>query len=202
MTKQRKLILLATIIGVISTFLPWITVSAGAFGYSVSRSQNGFHGIGILYFILLIAVAVIAAVGDQKEMLQKNMRLMAIGGGALSLVCLLIAFSNAKDETSGSFGVANASIGFGLMLAFLSALAVTAVPIVIKKADESLATDFDQLKSSLKSMQGNISANIENVRQTPAKKQVRMDELEKLITWREEGKISQEEYEDLKSKII
>lgn len=202
MNKQRKLILLATTIGVISTFMPWITVSAGAFGYSVSRSQNGFHGIGIFYFILLIAVAAVAVAGDQKEMLQKNMRIMAIGGGALSLVCLLIAFSNAKEETSGSFGMANASIGFGLILAFLSALSVTAVPVFIKKAEENLAADFNQLKSSLKSMQGNISANIETVRQAPAKKQGRMEELEKLIIWREEGKISQEEYEDLKSKII
>lgn len=194
--------LIAAVVGMISTFLPWITVSAGAFGYNVSRSQNGFHGIGILYFILLIAVAAIAVIGEQQEMLQKNRRLMAIGGSVLSLICLLIAFSNAKEETSGSFGMASASIGFGLILAFLSALSLTAVPIVIKNAGESLAGDFDQLKSGLKSMQGNISANIDTVRPTAAKKPGRMDELEKLITWREEGKISQAEYEDLKSKII
>lgn len=206
MNKQRKLILIAAAIGIISTFLPWIKISAGAFGYNVSQSTNGFHGIGIFYFILLIAAAIIAGIGDQKLMLQKNMRLAVIGAGVLALICLIISYSDVSDATSANgFGVVDASIGIGMILSFLAAIAVAVIPFVIKQAGESLGSDFAQLKDNLKAVQDNISsaaaaAKSKNV--SPASDQNRMSELEKLIAWRNEGKITEAEYQDLKAKII
>lgn len=176
------------------------------FGYNVSQSTNGFHGIGIFYFMLLIAAAIIAGIGDLKLMVQKNIRLAVIGAGVLALICLIISYSDVSDATSASgFGVVNASIGTGMILSFLSAIAVAIIPFVIKQAGESLGSDFAQLKDNLKSVQDNISsaaaaAKAKNASQ--AADQNRMSELEKLIAWQDESKITETEYQDLKAKII
>jgi len=210
MNTQRKLLLVAAAIGIISTFLPWISISAGAFGYNIKQSQNGFHGIGILYFILLIIAAAIAALGEQKERLQKNMRLAVIGAGALALICMLIGYGNVSDASSSGLGMVEAGIGFGFILSFLAALAVTAIPFVIKDPGESLASDIENLKSTVKNMQGAVittttpkypSDTDQPVKSTPVE-QNRIQELEKLIELRNTGKISTAEYEELKAKLF
>jgi len=63
----------------ISTFLPWISISAGALAYNFKQGQNGFHGIGILYFILLIII------------------IAAIDAGALAVICMIISYGNVMD---------------------------------------------------------------------------------------------------------
>jgi hypothetical protein len=208
MNKQRKLILIAAAIGIISTFLPWFTISASAFGYNIKQSQNGFHGIGILYFLLLIAVAAIAAVGEQKERLQKNMRLAVIGAGALAVICMLIGYGNIADTSSS--GMVEAGVGYGFVLSFLAALAVTAIPFIIKDPGESLASDIANLKSTVKSMQDTVitatapkyPSNADQLVKTSAPVPDRMEELEKLIELRNSGKISAIEYEELKAKLF
>lgn len=199
MNKQRKFILAASVLGIVAVFLPWISVSAGAFGYSVSESRNGFHGMGVLYFLLMVVVLVLAVTGEQSNTLEKNKRLGVLGTGLFALICLLITYSNAQDDVRGGMGFASSSVGIGMILAALSAVAVIIIPILIKKPGESLNGDLMQLKTGMKSMQGNIS--IPSVKKTDLSKS-KMDELERLIQWRNEGRISQEEYEVLKSKII
>jgi Na+/H+ antiporter NhaC len=44
MSKQRKMILIAAAIGIVSMFLPWVSV----FGFSV----NGMNGWGVLVFFV------------------------------------------------------------------------------------------------------------------------------------------------------
>lgn len=198
MHKQRKLILVASAIGIISTFLPWFTISAGAFTYSVSQSRNGFHNVGIVYFILMVAIALISLLGEHKEMLQKNLRLAVIGGGIFSLLFLTIYYNSAKDDMGAGFGFVNLSIGFGLILAFLTSIIITIIPFVLNQPGEGLGIDVLQLKSGVNSLQGSIS----NAANLISKKPNKMEELEKLITWRNEGKITVEEYKELKSKII
>ena len=208
MNKQRKLILVAAAIGIISTFLPWISISADAFGLNINQSQNGFHGIGILYFLLLIAVAAIAALGEQKEKLQKNMRLAVIGAGVLAVICMLIGYGNIIDTSSNGMGMVEAGIGYGFILSFLSALAIIAIPFIIKDPAESLAGDIANLKSTVKTMQGSVInatspkyPSDEAIRTAPAVPD-RMEELEKLIDLRNAGKITTEEYEELKVKLL
>lgn len=198
MNKQRKLILLAAMIGIISTFLPWVSVSAGAFGYSISRSQNGFHGVGILYFILMIGVALIGFMGTKTDMVSKNIRLGVMGGAALALICLLIAYGNAKDQAGGGYGLVNAAVGIGFILSFLAATALILIPLFIKQPGESLAGDLEQLKTTFNSIKTQIPTSPKPADLGSDK----ISELSKLIKWREEGKISEGEYETLKSKII
>jgi hypothetical protein len=210
MNKQRKLILIAAAIGIISTFLPWFTISAGAFGYNIKQSQNGFHGIGILYFLLLIAVGTIAVVGEQKERLQKNMRLAVIGAGALAVICMLIGYGNIADTSSNGMGMVEAGVGYGFVLSFLAALVVTAIPFIIKDPEESLTSDIANFKSTVRSMQNTVitatapkyPSNADQPIKTSAPVPDRMEELEKLIELRNSGKISAAEYEELKAKLF
>ena len=194
MNKQRKLILAAAGIGVIATFLPWFSISARAFGYSASNGRNGFHEAGIFYFIFLVVVGIIAVLGDQSKTLEKNMRLAVIGSGIMALISLLVAYSQAQDHTDAGFGMVSLNIGIGLMLAFITSIGVIAIPFVIKNSGESLSGDLANLKGNFNSPQGKTPA--------AAPEQSRMSELEKLIEWKREGKITDEEYENLKSKII
>ncbi|MBL7717977.1 MAG: hypothetical protein JNL72_04005 [Flavipsychrobacter sp.] len=194
MHKQRKFIIAAAAIGLVATFLPWITATAGGFGYSISRSRNGFHGAGIFYFMLLLAAAVICFTGDKMDTLAKNMRLAVISCGAVGLICILLVFGNANSEI-GSYGV-DVGPSIGAFLAFLSAAGLVAIPLIIKKAGESLGADLANLKGGVQALQQDMATK------NTSRSQLKLDEMEKLINWRNEGKISQQEFEELKSKIM
>jgi preprotein translocase subunit SecG len=68
MNKQRKFVLIAAAIGIVSMFLPWISVSL--FGYS--QSQNGMHRIGVLVFFCFVVSLAFSYLGDQNKNLDKN----------------------------------------------------------------------------------------------------------------------------------
>jgi len=197
MNKQRKLILAAAIAGVIGTFMPWVSVSAGAFGYSVSRSQNGFHGFGILFFLIVIAVAVLALLGDRKYHIQKNRRLPVMIAGVIALVCVLITYMDIKDSM-GEFALARASVGLGLILSFVASAAIVAIPNLIKNPEDSLSSDLSSLSNKVEEIQNEIKKPSIPVVKTSS----RIDELERLIALRENGRITEQEYQELKSKII
>ena len=80
MNKQRKFVLIAAAIGVISMFLPWISVSV--LGYS--QSVNGMHDKGILVFLCFAASGIIAYLGDQTKNLDKTMWTVTLLAGAIA----------------------------------------------------------------------------------------------------------------------
>jgi len=216
MNNQRKFILIAAAVGIIAAFLPWFSVSVGMAGMDMGgTSINGFHGVGILYCLAIVAAGAVAAMGDQKALLDKNMRLVAIIGGAVSVIALVIWFINMKSSSAEggmamAMGAVKTSVGYGFYLAAVAALAVTIIPFYIKGADESFAGDLANLKSSVQNIQTNMATPAATATPTvtaapappPAPATDRMAELEKLIAWRNEGKITEQEFEDLKAKIL
>jgi hypothetical protein len=56
MNKQRKFVLIAAGVGIISMFLPWVSVSVLGF----SQTVNGMHDKGILVFLCFSASVIIA----------------------------------------------------------------------------------------------------------------------------------------------
>ena len=191
MNNQRKFVLIAEAAGIISVFFPWVYAGILSFRESV----NGFHGTGILYFIAMVTIIIITATGNQHTTLQKKERLLVIGIGLVSLVFLLFWFNNIMDAEKIGFGTV--SIGFGFIVAVIATLGVVLIPFVIKNSGEGIISDWAALKDSLNSFQGNMKKNT-----ISSEKDAKLDELEKLINWRNEGKISEEEYQDLKSKIV
>lgn len=188
--------MIAAAVGIIATLLPWFTASAGAFGYSISNSINGFHGAGAAYFLLVLVNGALAFIGDRQDTLPKNMRLAAIGCSAVAFICLVIAYANANENASRGFGLVDLNIGIGYILAVLSGGALVIIPFVIKKPGESLGNDFAGLKDSVKAAQENMADN------AAAKRAAKVEELEKLIAMRNEGRITQQEYEAFKARIM
>lgn len=194
MVKQRKFLLIVAGIGVISTFLPWFQVSAGGFGIYASKSLNGFREAGIFYFLLMLAMGTIAYLGNREETLPKNMRLAVLGTGAGALISLVIALSQIKGMVDTGYGMVDLGIGFGFYLSVLVSIATIVVPLVLKGATEGIGDDWKNLVNKAQTLQQNVSARPEHKN--------KMSELEQLMAWRQEDKITDQEFQELKSKLF
>jgi magnesium-transporting ATPase (P-type) len=141
MNKQRKFILIAAAIGLISMFLPWFRVSI--FGYS--SSVNGMHGSGILVFICFVAAGVLAFLGDQTKHLDKTMWFITLACGALAT---LIVVWNFIDASSSSYGLGSA-ISIGFYLAGVAAIAVLVCAYIFRAPGDSIKGGFDSMKKDI-----------------------------------------------------
>lgn len=191
--KQRKAILIAAVIGVIGVFLPWITV--GFLGQNIH--SNGFHGIGILAFLALAGAGAVALLGNLSTSLEKGTWFAALACGALALLSVVIFILNTSNDI-GSVGFAGIGFGIGLWISLIAAGAVVASAWLLKSPDDSLKGGFESLKSSIPT---NINTNTTTTAPGNTAND-KMDQIERLITLRNEGKISEEEYQDLKGKIL
>lgn len=183
--KQRKYILITALAGIIAAFLPWITVSAGFFGASISRSTNGFHGAGVLAFLSFTATTVIVFLGNRASPLDKAMWLVVLSAGVVAVLSVIIFIIHSSGSL-GSLGFADAGLGFGVYIAMAAAAGVTASAWLLKSPGDSLENSFDSLKKSVQKPTGTS----------------KIDQLEKLANLKDEGKISEEEYQELKSNIL
>lgn len=189
MHNQRKFILIAAAVGVVSIFLPWATMSAGRFG---SMSSNAFGSWGMLVFLGYAAAIAFAVIKDQKEQLESNFWILTLFCGALAFLITIIAIlqvSNAGGMRIGGMGV---SVGFGAFISLAASAVLVFITWKFKKAEDTIQGGFDALFKSGGKPSGPVKAAGNN----------RMEELDKLVQMRNEGKITEEEYQDLKSKIL
>ncbi len=142
MSKQRKFILIAAAVGVISVFLPWVSVSFGPFGGSFS--ENGFNGIGILVFLCLVASGVLAFMGDQTKNLDKTVWMVILIAAGIASLIMVINFLRTMG-TSGAFSV----IGFGFYLTTVASLAVLGATYMFRSPGDSIKGGFDSLKGDI-----------------------------------------------------
>ncbi|HEY5408331.1 MAG TPA: hypothetical protein VIJ92_14650 [Ginsengibacter sp.] len=144
MNKQRKFVLIAAGVGIISMFLPWISASS-PFGYGPSYSENGFQGIGILAFLCFTACGVIACLGDQTKNLDKNMWVSTLTGGALALFGVGMFYLN---YTRLPFGGPSLT-GFGLYIAVIAAIGILASAYMFRAPTDNLKDSFNTLKKDI-----------------------------------------------------
>lgn len=142
MNKQRKFVLIASAIGIISIFLPWISVSV--FGYT--QSQNGMHDLGILVFICFLVTAAIAYLGDQTKNLDKNMWGITLAAGAIALISTIGFYFKASDSIMGS-----SLVGFGLYIGGLAAIGVLASAYMFRSPTDNLKDSFNSMKKNIES---------------------------------------------------
>jgi len=142
MSKQRKFILIAAAVGVISVFLPWVSVSFGPYGGGFSA--NGFSGIGILVFLCLVACGVLAFMGDQTKNLDKTFWMITLIAGGVAALIMVINFLRAMG-TTGAFSV----IGFGFYLTTAASLAVVLATYMFRSPGDSIKGGFDSLKGDI-----------------------------------------------------
>ena len=139
MNKQRKFILIAAVIGAISVFLPWVSVSFGPFGGGFS--SNGFEGIGILIFLCLVACGVLAFLGDQTKALDKTFWMITLIASGIATLIMVINFLRAMSVIS--------AIGFGFYLTMLGSIAVLVSAYLFRNPDDSIKGGFDSLKHDI-----------------------------------------------------
>jgi hypothetical protein len=184
LNKQRKFILIAAVLGVISIFLPWLSFS----GLSIS----GFHSYGILVFIGFAGAGVVAVLGDQTKAVDKGMWMAELIAGAISLLFTIIYIMSIPDI--GGFGM---GYGIGLWIALIASIGVLGSAWFLKSPEDSLQGGFDSLKTKVAT-----AANSNTTTTSSPTNSSKVEELEKLIKLKEAGKISEEEYQELKSKIL
>ncbi|RYF79734.1 MAG: hypothetical protein EON98_14265 [Chitinophagaceae bacterium] len=135
MTKQRKMMLVAAAVGIISVFLPWVSI----FGYSV----NGMHGWGVLVFICFLVTGAVAFLGDQTTNLTSTSWMIALIASGLAAVLMVINFFVDMDKLR--------YLGFGFYISLAASLALVAFTYMHRSVNDSLQSGFDSLKSSFNS---------------------------------------------------
>lgn len=197
MHKQRKLIMLAAAVGLIAVFLPWITVSASMFGQSISRSTNGFRGTGILAFLAFAGALAVSLIGNQATALNKSTWFGALACGAAALLGIVIFIFNSSGNM-GDFGIADAGFGFGLWIALVAAVCIVGAAWLLKSPGDTLQSGFDSLKKSIPAAQSTPPVINNDTTAAPDK----ISQLQKLAALKDEGKITEAEYQDLKAKLL
>lgn len=199
MSKQRKLLLIAAILGIIAVFLPWITVSASAFGVAISQqNKNGFHGMGIVVFLAFSGAAIATLVGDQRQPLEKTSWIAAMGAGVIALLFTIIVLASSTGDMSGGMGLVKAGIGIGIWVALAASLGILAVAWLLKAPGESIKSGLESLKKSIAIPTAATADHHYNSFASTDK----MAELERLIKLKEAGAISEDEYQQLKEKLL
>ncbi|HEX5151774.1 MAG TPA: SHOCT domain-containing protein [Parafilimonas sp.] len=177
---------MASVVGIISCFLPWIVVDA------VNRKQhiNGFHGYGIIVFMAFIVAGIICFSGDRHRTPGKKIWFMVITG-IVALVFTVICLSN-NNWPAGL----TAKTGFGVWISLFAATAVITAGLFLKNPGTGLKTGLDGFRRS-------ISIPIINAADLKANAGIiRLTELEKLTRLRANGDISEEEFNQLKSQLL
>jgi peptidoglycan/LPS O-acetylase OafA/YrhL len=140
MNKQRKFVLIAAAVGIISMFLPWISF----FGFSI----NGMHGSGILVFLCFVVSGIIALVGDQTKNLEKTMWGITLIAGALALLIILYFLIDSGNENP--FGSVT-GFSFGFYLSGIAAIGVLLSAYLFRSPADNLKDSFTSMKKDIES---------------------------------------------------
>jgi len=194
LNKQRKFILIACVLGIISVFLPWVSISM----FGMSESINGFRGWGIVVFFAFIVAGAVSLIGNQSQTLEKNSWLASLACGAAALLSMVIALFSSSGMGPG-MGIVDAGIGFGVWIAIAASAGVLLFSWIYKNPSDNLKESFEGIKKSI-----SIPATPTNVQGQPktTSSEDKIQQLERLTRLRDTGSISEEEYQQLKSKLI
>lgn len=144
MEKNRLFIIISAAVAILSSFLPWASLNAGAFG---SYSWNGLRGDGWFVIIFAVVAIVLACLNDVKSSLPKGFAIGVIVSGALSTVVTLIdVFS--VNKYAANFNGYGVSIGFGLILALIASIAIVVTGLLAMSGGKITKGTFEELAES------------------------------------------------------
>ena len=184
---QRKFTVLCSAAGVVSIFLPWVSVSGGF----INVSLNGFRGFGIVAFIAYGLSVLFSVLGNQQERLDKKMWLSTLVSGTIALLVTVVALGN--NTADSGLGFIKAEYGIGVWVSLAASLGLIFFTWKYKHPEDSLKGSLDEIKNSFSEPVQSSSVSSPN---NP------LNELERLITLRDSGKLSSDEFDQMKSRII
>ena len=144
MEKNRLFIIISAAVAILSSFLPWASLNAGAFG---SYSWNGLRGDGWFVIIFAVVAIVLACLNDVKSSLPKGFAIGVIVSGSLSTVVTLIDVFGV-NKYAVNFNGYGVSIGFGLILALIASIAIGVTGLLAMSGGKITKGTFEELAES------------------------------------------------------
>ena len=144
MEKNRLFIIISAAVAILSSFLPWASLNAGAFG---SYSWNGLRGDGWFVIIFAVVAIVLACLNDVKTSLPKGFAIGVIVAGALSTIVTLIDLFGV-NKYAVDFNGYGVSIGFGLILALIASIAIVVTGLLAMSGGKITKGTFEELAES------------------------------------------------------
>ena len=181
MEKNRLFIIISAAVAILSSFLPWASLNAGAFG---SYSWNGLRGDGWFVIIFAVVAIVLACLNDVKSSLPKGFAIGVIVSGALSTVVTLIDVFNV-NKYAANFNGYGVSIGFGLILALIASIAIVVTGLLAMSGGKITKGTFEELAESGKGFAQSVG------RVTTSTVKTAVDEIKKESHEHKEGQADQ-----------
>ena len=181
MEKNRLFIVISAAVAILSSFLPWASLNAGAFG---SYSWNGLRGDGWFVIIFAVVAIVLACLNDVKSSLPKGFAIGVIVSGALSTVVTLIDVFNV-NKYAADFNGYGVSIGFGLILALIASIAIVVTGLLAMSGGKITTGTFEELAESGKGFAQSVG------RVTTSTVKTAVDEIKKETHEHTEGQADQ-----------
>ena len=181
MEKNRLFIIISAAVAILSSFLPWASLNAGAFG---SYSVNGLNGDGWFILILAVVALVLACLSDVKTSLPKGLAIGVIVSGAIATVVALIDVFGVNKYTA-NFNGYGVSIGFGLILALIASIAIVVTGLLAMSGGKITKGTFEELAESGKGFAQTVG------RVTTSTVKTAVDEIKKESHEHTEGKADQ-----------
>ena len=181
MEKNRLFIIISAAVAILSSFLPWASLNAGAFG---SYSWNGLRGDGWFVIIFAVVAIVLVCLNDVKSSLPKGFAIGVIVSGALSTVVTLIDVFSVNKYTA-DFNGYGVSIGFGLILALIASIAIVVTGLLAMSGGKITKGTFEELAESGKGFAQSVG------RVTTSTVKTAVDEIKKETHEHTEGQADQ-----------
>ena len=181
MEKNRLFIIISAAVAILSSFLPWASLNAGAFG---SYSWNGLRGDGWFVIIFAVVAIVLACLNDVKTSLPKGFAIGVIVSGSLSTVVTLIDVFGV-NKYAVDFNGYGVSIGFGLILALIASIAIVVTGLLAMSGGKITKGTFEELSESGKGFAQSVG------RVTTSTVKTAVDEIKKETHEHTEGQADQ-----------
>ena len=181
MEKNRLFIVISAAVAILSSFLPWASLKAGAFG---SYSWNGLRGDGWFVIIFAVVAIVLACLNDVKSSLPKGFAIGVIVSGALSTIVTLIDLFGV-NKYAVNFNGYGVSIGFGLILALIASIAIVVTGLLAMSGGKITKGTFEELAESGKGFAQSVG------RVTTSTVKTAVDEIKKETHEHTEGQADQ-----------
>ncbi|QTU82730.1 hypothetical protein J7S27_05525 [Carnobacteriaceae bacterium zg-C25] len=146
MNKQKLYITIFSVIGALSVFMPWASISS----FGVSQNFSGIDGDGKITLVLFIIACVLCLIGNKQEKLQKNFIYGIWAIGAVNIIVFLVLQTNAAKASSFTARFVSAGAGHGAYVMLICAVAIILFSIdklqLTEKADNFIASIKDKNK--------------------------------------------------------
>ena len=161
MHKHRIFIIAASAVAILGSFLPWASASAGALG---SMTVSGTQGDGWLIIFLAIVSIVLSCLKNYKKPMEKPFAIGVIVIGAIQTIISIIDVINI-NKYAVNFGGFGISLGFGLILCLLAAIATVATGLLAMSGGKITKGTFQELASTTKGFAQSIASSVQSPQQ-------------------------------------